>query len=356
MEDRKESKSHIVFAVASVVGAISFVVTALRVFTRVKIVGAWGKDDVLMVIAQLFGIVFLVSILVGASNGAGSHIETVPHAELVTFLKTTWVSSTTYNWQSMFSKLSVLTFYRRVMGHHHWFKLATTAMMVFVVLTSGATVLVIFAHCQPISYFWDRSIPGGHCLDITILYYFNSASSIFADVVVTILPLPLTLRLELPKRQKFGLCAIFSLGGFVCATGVVRMIELPDPFGSKDITWDTVSTMLWYYTEASFIIIAACAPALKPFFSLYMPVIIGSAGATHKNSASYQIGQSYDMPRFQRSANVTTGPRAKYGEGDSEEHIIGGESSIMKTTDVVLTVEQFTHVGGSGEQGRETPE
>ncbi|CUS13283.1 unnamed protein product [Tuber aestivum] len=356
MEDRKGSKSHLVFAVASVVGAISFVVTALRAFTRVKIVGAWGADDVLIVIAQFFGITFLVAILVGASNGAGSHIETVSPAEFVTFLKATWVTSVTYNWQSIFSKISVLTFYRRVMGHHHWFKLTTTAMMVFVVLTHGATVLIVLAHCQPVSYFWDRSIPGGRCWDITIVYYFNSASSIFTDVVVTILPLPLMLRLELPKRQKFGLCAIFSLGGFVCATGVVRLIELPNPFASKDITWDTASTMLWYYAEASFIIIAACAPALKPFFRLYIPVIIGSTKATHKHSPSYQIGQSYDMPRFQRSANATTGPRAKYGEGDSEEHIIGGESGIMKTTDVVLTVEQLTHVGGSGEQGRETPE
>ncbi|PWW71763.1 hypothetical protein C7212DRAFT_366995, partial [Tuber magnatum] len=228
-----------------VVGVICFFVTALRLFTRVKIVRAWGTDDVLIVIAQ-------------ATLG----------------------TSYTYNGQAMFAKLSVLSFYRRVMGHHQWFKLATTSMMVFVMLSGAGTVCFLLLHCRPFSYFWDKSTPGGYCWDTTILYYVNSAVYIFADVAVTVLPLPLMLKLELPKRQKFGLCAIFSLGGFVCATGVIRVIELPNPINSKDITWDTASTMLWYYTEVSFIIIAACAPALKPFFRLYMPAIIGSTKAT----------------------------------------------------------------------------
>ncbi|CUS08590.1 unnamed protein product [Tuber aestivum] len=351
----KESKSHMVFAVALIVGVISFVVTALRVFTRVKIVRVWGADDVLIVIAQLFAFSFLVCLLIGASNGIGSHIETVSPQEFVVFMKATWGTMFSYNWQAMFAKLSVLTFYTRVMGHHYWFKLATTATMVFVVLTGAGSELVLYLHCRPVSYYWDKSTPGGYCWDLELLYYINSALYIFADVVVTVLPLPILSKLELPKRQKWGLCALFSLGGFVCATGIIRVVELPAPHLSKDVTWEIASAMIWYYVEAAFIIIAACGPALKPFFRLYVPVLLGSTKGTYKDPPSYAVGQSYDMQRFQRSANVTTGSRAGFGEGDSEEHIIGGDSGIMKTTDVVLTVEDIPQDGGTGGQGRETP-
>lgn len=44
-EDMEENRSREVFVTGGVVGAMSFVVTALRVFTRVKSVQAWGADD-----------------------------------------------------------------------------------------------------------------------------------------------------------------------------------------------------------------------------------------------------------------------------------------------------------------------
>ena len=39
------NRSNEIFVAGAVVGTISFVVTALRVFTRVKIMRAWGADD-----------------------------------------------------------------------------------------------------------------------------------------------------------------------------------------------------------------------------------------------------------------------------------------------------------------------
>jgi len=40
-----ENRSKEIFVAGGVLGTSSFVVTALRVFTRVKIVRAWGADD-----------------------------------------------------------------------------------------------------------------------------------------------------------------------------------------------------------------------------------------------------------------------------------------------------------------------
>ena len=44
-QDMEENRSKEIFVAGAVLGTVSFVVTALRVFTRVKITQAWGADD-----------------------------------------------------------------------------------------------------------------------------------------------------------------------------------------------------------------------------------------------------------------------------------------------------------------------
>jgi len=56
-EDMKENRSRDVFVTGGVVGAASFVVTALRVFTRVKIIQGWWTEDGYSPTA---GIIFLI--------------------------------------------------------------------------------------------------------------------------------------------------------------------------------------------------------------------------------------------------------------------------------------------------------
>ncbi|KAG0643980.1 hypothetical protein HOY80DRAFT_1031495 [Tuber brumale] len=354
----EESKTPQVFSAALVLGTISFTVTALRVFTRVRIVKAWGADDVLIVVAELLAIAFLICLLIGTSNGMGSHIKTLSRQEILAFLKALWILNIVSASQTMFAKLSVLVFYRRVMGHHRWFKLATSAIIVFVILLGIQYELVLFCFCQPLQFFWNKTIPGGYCLDLELAHLINLVLNLITDLVITVLPFPILTKLELPRRQKFGLCAIFGLGGFVCAISIARVIELPHLSDSKDLTWDIASAMIWLYVEVTFIIVAACGPSLKPFFRRYIPAILGSItrGST-KDAPSYAVGESHDLKQFQRSASVTTGSRACFGEGESREHIIGEDSGILRTTNVVLTVEdiQVPHGPGSGRQGSETP-
>ncbi|CUS14908.1 unnamed protein product, partial [Tuber aestivum] len=201
----------------------------------------------------------------------GTHIETLSPQTLVVFLKATWGTNFAYSWVTMFAKLSVLIFYRRVMGHHTWFKWAADCMIVFILLIGIGSEAILFSHCRPFAYYWNRTIPNGYCWNLELFYFVNAGVNIVADVVITFLPLPLLSQLELPKRQKIGLCVIFSLGGLACAISAVRVFQLPALNHTKDITWDITSAMLWYFVEAHLIIIAACGPALQPFFRRYLP-------------------------------------------------------------------------------------
>jgi hypothetical protein len=70
----------------------------------------------------------------------------------------------------------------------------------------------IFA-CTPIAFFWDRNIPGGHCLDLPVFWFSNASFNIVTDFIICILPIPVLKTLRLPKKQKYILTVVFMLGG-----------------------------------------------------------------------------------------------------------------------------------------------
>jgi hypothetical protein len=70
----------------------------------------------------------------------------------------------------------------------------------------------IFA-CTPIAFFWEKNIPGGHCLNLLIFWFSNASFNIVTDFIICILPIPVLKALQLPKKQKYILTVVFVLGG-----------------------------------------------------------------------------------------------------------------------------------------------
>lgn len=108
------------------------------------------------------------------------------------------------------TKLSILALYLRVFPNN-WFRLVVRwffgALVVFAMFSIGATIL----QCQPIARNWNRELPG-RCFALVKFWYFNAAVSIFSDLFILLLPMPLIVALQLPRGQKLGLVMIFGLG------------------------------------------------------------------------------------------------------------------------------------------------
>jgi hypothetical protein len=73
--------------------------------------------------------------------------------------------------------------------------------------------MVSILACTPVRYFWDRSIPGGKCIKFEIWWFFHAAFCIVSDFVLCILPLPMLKTLNIPRKQKYSLLAVFAVGG-----------------------------------------------------------------------------------------------------------------------------------------------
>ena len=83
-----------------------------------------------------------------------------------------------------------------------------------VVIYATVYDLVSIFGCRPIAATWDlRLVPGATCLDQLTKYMALSVLNIIIDVLTLILPIPIVVRLQMPRRQKITVCAIFATGG-----------------------------------------------------------------------------------------------------------------------------------------------
>jgi hypothetical protein len=85
-------------------------------------------------------------------------------------------------------------------------------MLVIVSCSATANVLVCIFQCSPIAMAWDLSITSGKCININAFYLANASTNIATDVLTYTLPIPLVLKLQVPKKQKIALGVMLSLG------------------------------------------------------------------------------------------------------------------------------------------------
>lgn len=125
----------------------------------------------------------------------------------------------TYMWAMSAIKASILLFYYRLFNINRALRWTVYFTLCFVLGWHVSYFFALIFQCTPVAYFWDRSIPGGHCVDHgalnnNTLSVSNSAFNVFTDLMCLIAPLPVLIKLRLSKFKKAGLLLIFFLGGW----------------------------------------------------------------------------------------------------------------------------------------------
>lgn len=75
----------------------------------------------------------------------------------------------------------------------------------------GIMFAIIFA-CNPIEKNWDVSITDGTCINRAGLYLATAIVNIISDIMCLILPIPIVLKLQVPRIQKLGIICMFGVG------------------------------------------------------------------------------------------------------------------------------------------------
>lgn len=165
----------------------------------------------------------------------------------------------------MFAKASILLLYQRLFKPSKVTKWIIHSTLVLVVTYHLAIMFATIFACAPRKKAWDVRWGGGECVKqtrdtpkIVQITIAGAAVNVFTDVMILIIPVPVVWKLQLPRRQKIAVLAIFATGalyeclspyGFwgkltlhpsVTAISIARLAVVVTTKTGADITWDIV--------------------------------------------------------------------------------------------------------------------
>ena len=90
--------------------------------------------------------------------------------------------------------------------------------------------------CRPIPMFWDATTEG-KCFNQELLMLVDNIISLVSDIIVLILPCPLTKDLKVGTLAKVKIMAVFGLGGVACIFSLLRLVFLVQNHDNLDQTY-----------------------------------------------------------------------------------------------------------------------
>ncbi|KAL8725821.1 MAG: hypothetical protein Q9166_007108 [cf. Caloplaca sp. 2 TL-2023] len=165
----------------------------------------------------------------------------------------------------MFCKFSLLTFYVRIFAIRT-FRILAYCVAAIVTGWAISVFLETFLLCRPFAYNWDPTIRPFTCGNRNAAYIGAGSLNIVTDLMVLCLPIPMVWNLQIPRRNKAILTAVFGLGLFVCIVSILRLISLVT-VSYTDITWTVTDPLLWSMLEPCVGITCACIPLMRPLLS-----------------------------------------------------------------------------------------
>lgn len=300
----------IVCAVITLVIALSFV--GMRFWCRGRILHVLGAEDWLILAAVIFSMGLTGSAIEQAARGAGQHTWLQDWFQGLPMQRAAWYGILFY-WMSLeCTKLSILLLYRRffTMPWARWLNYLVLAITVGVGIYLGVTV---FTACTPLEAFWNWGlflVPGTTCRDGRT-WWTNAGLHIFTDVVIIILPLPVLSHLRLPRRQKFALFGVFTLGAFVVAISIYRLVYLitmeSNPPPDWDNSYNQAFLTFWTTVEVNASICCACVVTLKPLAMRVFPKLLARSRGSDDGRRHHANGPSSpDLPGSNGRGRVPT--------------------------------------------------
>lgn len=237
----------------------------LRLLARKMMKLQLMADDYLIMFAALFvngdAIIYPFSI----RYGDGRHIETLSPQDIVEYLKTLFISEQLYGVSITAVKLSVLFFYRRVFSTAP-FKRPIVLLAVLVLVWFLVNNILGALQCIPVRKAWDSEIPG-RCINFLTFFIGMQVPNIVLDGAILALPVGLVSQLQMSKKKKFSVTAIFLLGGFSVIIAIVRLAILITRINKTDVTYSTAIGN-WSLIEPAVEVVSASLPTMTPFLNV----------------------------------------------------------------------------------------
>ncbi|KAF2192126.1 hypothetical protein K469DRAFT_653382 [Zopfia rhizophila CBS 207.26] len=317
-----------------------------------------GIEDGIITFSMLNSIALAITTGIQIDRGLGERGATLSPNDATVLLKAVWVSISVYCASIGLTKIAILLQYQRVFATRKFQIWCWTFIAIVVAYTIATVVACIFV-CVPVQAFWWPSREGATCIDETASWFANAAINIVTDFMIIILPVPVIKRLNLAKRQKQALIAIFasfpanSYSTGVCIISILRLHSLFLITHTTDPTYDNVGVATWSVVEINVSIICSCLPCLRPLVARWVPGVSSSHSRPSGGSNGYQSHQQKGLSALPMPLNNLKSSFTNSGKGgkrdDYEE-----EDKIQVFTVVDVQVEESKRRKGESDVRRDT--
>ncbi|CRG91427.1 hypothetical protein PISL3812_08475 [Talaromyces islandicus] len=264
----------------------------LRLAARwAKGIPLWWDDYTILAVWIILWAMFAIQIKY-AQYGSGDQMATIPPGNVVLMLKILPGFQLLWGTAMSLAKFSYMFFYLSVFQASSRFRMLTFGCMTVVALWWVANVLQIFLICRPFKMNWDSTVQGT-CGNRPLTYALIGAVNIATDITTLLLPVPTVWSLQMPKRFKIGITAIFCDAYYsfyvyirITIISIIRMQSLI-VLSFTEISSSMVDPVFWTVVEPSLAVTNACLPIIRPIIALILPGhFFSSAQKTPKRDGS----------------------------------------------------------------------
>ncbi|KAF3930885.1 hypothetical protein ABW19_dt0204970 [Dactylella cylindrospora] len=262
----------------SVLLGISTIAVILRLYTRAFLLRRLDLDDLFIIPGYLAAIGVNVSEIYTLKAGWGYHVWDfdLNNARLITVAG--YSVQITITFSCLFTKLSLLLSYLRFAPPGRRLRFWILATIIFTTAWNLGFIIPCIISCNPPHLYWDTYIRtpevDAKCLSpvqVRIFQYLLCGFNIISDIITMVLPIPTVWKLQLPRRQKWSLLAIFLAWTIVIVAAVLRLTYSFISFSAFDALWYGYDLWIYVALEAHIAVVCACAPGLKPLIVQFWP-------------------------------------------------------------------------------------
>ncbi|KAK6700303.1 hypothetical protein SNK05_013107 [Fusarium graminearum] len=165
------------------------------------------------------------------------------------------------------TKLSILAFFLRIFPDHN-FRRMVHGTVAFIIVMSATFLVLFMLQSVPMKVSWEgwkEKNPKGVLLSTNAIATSHGAINVALDVWMLILPMTQLWKIGIKPKKKIGIMSMFGAGALLTIFSTVRIPYISKFALSKNITADTVDTVIWSMVETSIGMIVACMPGARQF-------------------------------------------------------------------------------------------
>lgn len=136
-----------------------------------------------------------------------------------------FIAKLTFTLAATFTRLSLICFYYRLIKDSgiQWFNWVLHASVVWTMSVCIVFICLTIWLCDPVESYWIYP-PMFHykCLNEGKVMLGGGVINSASDLLTVVLPIPIVMRLQMPLKQRIGVCILLCLGFVVTIAGAIR--------------------------------------------------------------------------------------------------------------------------------------